>query len=1157
MPINKSTLSNTLSGWHKQLGIALLYLFSGYAINHNFTNYNIVCTFWPGAGLALASLLIGGKRYIWGIFLGSILLNIQSNESLWAAVGITLTHILEALCGMSLLARNNRSVLLLHTLRDYRLLIAGGGVASIAGAIIGTVVLLFAGYITTADYLINVLHWWMGDTLGVVLITPLMLAWGLEKPGKFNAKQLLESLFLTGMTFLAGQVVFLDWFHEYLSDTPKAYWMFLCVTSAGIRIGNRGGTFIIVMIAIQALFGAYYKVGYFADEIARANLYNYWAYMLILSVVGMTVTTYVNEIKRTLLRLQLKNSALNAAANGIVITDVEGRVEWANQAFSRLTGFSLNDEYSLNPCESVKPGNQDHGHYRSMWLTILANKVWHGELVNCRKDGSQYDEEMTITPLSNEQGEIMHFVAVKQDITERKQMENALRESEYRWKFAVEGSGDGLWDWNVADGTVFFSKRWKQMLGFSEDEIGDSLDEWEKRIHPDDKAETLAIIQAYLEGKTPIYISEHRVSCKDGSYKWILDRGMIVSRDAEDNPLRMVGTHSDISERKQMEAAREEALNRLQKIAGRVPGVVYQYRLRPDGSACFPFASEAIRDVYRVSPEDVREDAGKVLAVLHPDDYDGINASMQKSAQNLTPWCYEYRVKFDDGTVHWLFGNALPQREADGSTLWHGFISDITMRKRIEAKLRYSNVLNASILNSLTSHLVVLDTQGVIVTVNNAWRRFGKENGLPQSIHSMLGVNYLDICKNAFNQSYGDEAKSAHDGIEAVLSGDRESFYLEYACHSPDQQRWFLMNVSPLRGLRRGVVVSHENITLRKLAELALQQSENRYRALLQDASDAILITDMNGNLEEINRAGELLLGYNREQICRMSAAQIHPADEQTKVRQHFDNLLINGIVESLETKVLCKDGRIIDIEIRPTLSEISGRKMAQATFIDLTERKRIEKDRLSREKAQRDALVREVHHRIKNNLQGITGILRQFADSHPETAELLNHAISQVQSVAIVHGLQGRTSLTNIRVCELTVAIAAGFESMWHKPVTVETPDPWIAFTITETEAVPLALVINELVCNAVKHGEAGQPVSITLSREQHLDLLRLTIHNTGLIPDGFGLENAGVFGTGLQLVASLLPRAGAKLTWAQQLGIVITTLDLNKPVVQQEATH
>lgn len=123
-----------------------------------------------------------------------------------------------------------------------------------------------------------------------------------------------------------------------------------------------------------------------------------------------------------------------------------------------------------------------------------------------------------------------------------------LKKSELRWKFAVEGSGDGLWDWDLRDDSVFFSPQWKKMLGFEEHEISNSLDEWSKRVHPDDLQDAYEDIKRHLDGDADIYINQHRVLCKDGSYIWILDRGIVVERDADGTPLRMIGTHSDVTE---------------------------------------------------------------------------------------------------------------------------------------------------------------------------------------------------------------------------------------------------------------------------------------------------------------------------------------------------------------------------------------------------------------------------------------------------------------------------------------------------------------------------------------------------------------------------------------------------------------------------------
>jgi diguanylate cyclase (GGDEF)-like protein/PAS domain S-box-containing protein len=131
--------------------------------------------------------------------------------------------------------------------------------------------------------------------------------------------------------------------------------------------------------------------------------------------------------------------------------------------------------------------------------------------------------------------------------------EDALKASEERWKFAIEGAGDGLWDWNVATGKAFYSPRYKSMLGFAEDEIGDTADEWSKRIHPDDAPGVFAALQPYMEGKPGSAAVEFRMQCKDGSWLWTLGRGMVVERDADGKPLRMIGTNADISARKQGE----------------------------------------------------------------------------------------------------------------------------------------------------------------------------------------------------------------------------------------------------------------------------------------------------------------------------------------------------------------------------------------------------------------------------------------------------------------------------------------------------------------------------------------------------------------------------------------------------------------------------
>jgi PAS domain S-box-containing protein len=132
-----------------------------------------------------------------------------------------------------------------------------------------------------------------------------------------------------------------------------------------------------------------------------------------------------------------------------------------------------------------------------------------------------------------------------------------------RLSLALEGNRDGVWDWDAATDEVYFSKRWKEMLGYKDKEIGNTLDEWDKRIHPADKEKAYADLNQHLEGKIPYYENEHRLLCKDGSYKWILDRGKVMSWTKDNKPLRVLGTHTDINKLKKTE---EKLISRNQEL---------------------------------------------------------------------------------------------------------------------------------------------------------------------------------------------------------------------------------------------------------------------------------------------------------------------------------------------------------------------------------------------------------------------------------------------------------------------------------------------------------------------------------------------------------------------------------------------------------------
>lgn len=283
-------------------------------------------------------------------------------------------------------------------------------------------------------------------------------------------------------------------------------------------------------------------------------------------------------------------------------------------------------------------------------------------------------------------GKPIRMVGTITDITQRRQAEESLRESQSRMRLLIEAASLGLWDWDLITNAVYFSPEWKLQLGYTDDELPNEFEQWKSRLHPDDVDWVLVAIQDYLNGNRPNYDIEFRLRHRDGSWRWIFARAD-VHRDAIGDPVRMMGCHLDITERRQAEAAQAEALNRLQKIASRIPGVVYQYRLKPDGTVTIPYASDGMFDLFQISHEDLAKNADVSNQIV---DKLAFSESVLESARTLTPWVHEMQIQLADGTLRWLSGNSVPEREPDGSTIWHGFITDVTERKEGEAKLRQS-----------------------------------------------------------------------------------------------------------------------------------------------------------------------------------------------------------------------------------------------------------------------------------------------------------------------------------------------------------------------------------------------------------------------------------------------------------------------------------
>lgn len=280
-------------------------------------------------------------------------------------------------------------------------------------------------------------------------------------------------------------------------------------------------------------------------------------------------------------------------------------------------------------------------------------------------------------------GMVLLFLRVEHEQTQ-------LQENRLRYELALEGGSLGVWDWDLTRGRMNIDQRLAETLGRDEHEMEPTIEGVQRLVHPDDWPEMQAQRDRLRDGLVAGFERELRMRHRDGHWCWVHVRGKVSHRDRDGRAIRAFGVFTDVSARHEAERARAELQERLGKLVAQVPGVVYQYRLHADGRSSFPYASPGIAQVYDMTPEMAMQDAGPVFARIHPEDAQRVSESILASARQLTAWVCEYRFVGPHGQVRWLAGYANPEREADGSTLWHGYIHDVTDQHEAHEALRRS-----------------------------------------------------------------------------------------------------------------------------------------------------------------------------------------------------------------------------------------------------------------------------------------------------------------------------------------------------------------------------------------------------------------------------------------------------------------------------------
>lgn len=471
-------------------------------------------------------------------------------------------------------------------------------------------------------------------------------------------------------------------------------------------------------------------------------------------------------------------------------------------------------------------------------------------------------------------------------------------------------------------------------------------------------------------------------------------------------------------------------------------------------------------------------------------------------------------------------------------------------RERAEHALRESNEFLHSVIESSRDCIKVLDLEGRLLSISAGGQRLMEI----EDPSAFLGKQYLDF--------FGGEDRIAAEKVLRISRGGDTGRFEGYCPTIRGIPKWWDEVVSPIldkHGRPQKLLVVSRDITDHKNAEIALRGSEEKFRQLAENIRQVFWITTLSlDKMVYVSPAYEEIWGRSRESLYAEPRSWIEAVHTEDRHRvEAAARGLAEGRMLDVEYRVVRPDGTLRWIRDRSYLMKTGGgAPLACGIAEDITDLKEAEQERLVHAIHQRDALVREIHHRIKNSLQGVVGLLRQKIRKYPAVARDMEEAIGQLQSVALVYGLQETRPDGMLSLAEITDAICSSAEKLIGGRVgrNFERVSREHA-CIAGAEAVSVAVALNELVFNALKHqpAQAGRKrATLTLSEAQ--GTAEICISNRGHLPKGFDFAVGRAVGYGLGLVRTLLSPPGGTITFNGRRERVEVRLTLAPPLLARQ---
>lgn len=671
------------------------------------------------------------------------------------------------------------------------------------------------------------------------------------------------------------------------------------------------------------------------------------------------------EHQRAEATLRLNTTALTAAANGIVITDRAGAIVWVNPAFTTLTGYTLADATGRNPRDLVKSDQHPRAFYQQMWETVLAGRVWHGELVNRRKDGSLYPEDMTITPMRDAAGEITNFIAIKQDLTERKRADEALHASTRKFQAVFEQAAVGM---IIAEGSrghfVNANRRFCEMVGYSAGEL-EQLSSHDL-THPDDIAADTDQLEQISFGVIREFTREKRYRRKDGTFVWA--KVFVAPLDpSEARPTLRIGVIEDITERRQAEEARDHSLSLTRAtLESTADGI-----LVVDTAGKIETFNQNFAKMWRLPAELLAsEDDNRVISsVLEQLNEPEKFLEKVRHLYNHPPEKSFDTLDFKDGRVFERYSRPQLIGGQVAGRVWS--FRDVTAHKRAErqsvGELRVLELLARAaslpeVLDGLAREYEGLCTgmkcSVLLLDADGRHLRHGVAPSLPADYNAAIDGIEIGPCA-------GSCGTAAHTGRAVIVSdiatdplwaafkelaqthGLRACWSVPILGEAGRVLGTLALYYHEVRAPQPEELATHERAAqlaslaiLQHHAREALRNSEERYRLLFENNPLPMWVYELETlRFLAVNESAVQHYGYSREEFLGMTIKQIRLEEDIPALLKSVEG----GRAETLGTsewRHRRKDGSIIHVEIisRPLVFEGHDARLVLAA--DITEKK-------------------------------------------------------------------------------------------------------------------------------------------------------------------------------------------------------------------------